>query len=132
MSASSGISSVSDFSAVRHPDILPLPEDRRSLIRTDLDQDQSGSSCDINISLVSSSSNPNISEIGSVSNLHTSASDSALNTQTLKISSNFVSHLSEVEESCSASDTGSINDLEKKKKKRSFFNFRKKKEKAVS
>jgi len=134
MSASSGISSVSDFSAVvRHPEVvLPLPEDRRSLIRTDIDQDQSGSSCDINISLVSSSSNPNISEIGSVSNLHTSASDSALNTQTLKISSNFVQHLSEVEESCSASDTGSINDLEKKKKKRSFFNFRKKKEKAVS
>lgn len=132
MSASSGISSVSDFSTLRHPDLSPLSEDRRSLIRTDLDQDQSGSSCDINISLVSSSSNPNISEIGSVSNLHTSASDSALNTQTLKISSNFVSHLSEVEESCSASDTGSINDLEKKKKKRSFFNFRKKKEKAVS
>ena len=42
-------------------------------------------------------------------------------------------HLSEVEESCSQSDTGSVNDLDgKKKKKRSFFNFRKKKEKAVS
>ena len=64
--------------------------------------------------------------------LHTSVSDSALNMQTLKVSNTFMSQLSEVEESCSASDTGSINDLEKKKKKRSFFNFRKKKEKAVS
>merc|ERR1712117_133576 len=63
--------------------------------------------------------------------LHTSASDSALNNlKTLKVSNTFASQLSEVEESCS--DTGSLNDLDKKKKKRSFFNFRKKKEKAVS
>jgi len=70
---------------------------------------------------------------GSGVSLHTSTSDTALNLlPTLKVSNTFASHLSEVEESCSASDTGSINDLEKKKKKRSFFNFRKKKEKAVS
>lgn len=38
--------------------------------------------------------------------------------------------LDEIEESCSASDTGSMTDLEgKKKKKKSFFNFRRKKEK---
>ena len=68
---------------------------------------------------------------GSSPGLHTSHSDSALDKQaTLKVSSSFVSQLSEVEESCS--DTGSLNDSEKKKKKRSFFNFRKKKEKAVS
>jgi len=50
------------------------------------------------------------------------------------VSANLASHhLEEVEESCSQSDTGSVNDLDgKKKKKRSFFNFRKKKEKAVS
>ena len=66
------------------------------------------------------------------SGLTPSASDPALHqVPTLRVSTTF-SHLSEVEESCSASDTGSINDLDKKKKKRSFFNFRKKKEKAVS
>ena len=73
--------------------------------------------------------NPSVS--GSVQSLPSSSSDPALNT--LRVSNNFSSHLSEVEESCSASDTGSVNDLDgKKKKKRSFFNFRKKKEKAVS
>merc|ERR1712098_577539 len=86
--------------------------------------------CDVSIAVASS--NPNISVPGVNPGLHTSASDSALNMQTLKVSNTFMSQLSEVEESCSASDTGSINDLEKKKKKRSFFNFRKKKEKAVS
>lgn len=40
--------------------------------------------------------------------------------------------LDEVEESCSASDTGSITDLDGKKKKKSFFNFRRKKEKTAS
>ena len=82
--------------------------------------------------LVSSqfSTNPSPSS-GSVQSLPSSSSDPALNT--LRVSNNFTSHLSEVEESCSASDTGSVNDLDgKKKKKRSFFNFRKKKEKAVS
>ena len=73
----------------------------------------------------------NPSPSGSVQSLPSSSSDPALNT--LRVSNNFTSHLSEVEESCSASDTGSVNDLDgKKKKKRSFFNFRKKKEKAVS
>jgi len=72
-----------------------------------------------------------VSESGSVQSLPSSSSDPALNT--LRVSNTFSSHLSEVEESCSASDTGSVNDLDgKKKKKRSFFNFRKKKEKAVS
>ena len=73
----------------------------------------------------------NPSASGSVQSLPSSSSDPALNT--LRVSNTFSSHLSEVEESCSASDTGSVNDLDgKKKKKRSFFNFRKKKEKAVS
>jgi hypothetical protein len=41
--------------------------------------------------------------------------------------------LSEVEESCSASDTGSCTDLTgQTKKKKSFFNFRKKKEKVTA
>jgi len=73
-----------------------------------------------------------VSASGSVQSLHTSSSDSALSS--LRVSANLASHhLEEVEESCSQSDTGSVNDLDgKKKKKRSFFNFRKKKEKAVS
>jgi len=73
-----------------------------------------------------------VSASGSVQSLHTSSSDSALSN--LRVSANLASHhLEEVEESCSQSDTGSVNDLDgKKKKKRSFFNFRKKKEKAVS
>jgi len=63
--------------------------------------------------------------------LHTSSSDSALHSQSLRVT--LASQLSEVEESCSASDTGSITDLDgKKKKKKSFFNFRRKKDKAVS
>jgi hypothetical protein len=37
--------------------------------------------------------------------------------------------LDEVDESCSASDTGSITDLDGRKKKKSFFNFRRKKDK---
>jgi len=39
------------------------------------------------------------------------------------------SKLDEIEESCSASDTGSLCDLDGKKKKKSFFNFRRRKEK---
>jgi len=86
------------------------------------------------VSLVkSANSSPNISGSGPDLSLTPSSSDTALNLlPTLRVSGTFPSHLSEVEESCSASDTGSINDLDKKKKKRSFFNFRKKKEKAVS
>ena len=74
--------------------------------------------------------------------LHTSSSDSALHSKsvlssTIRSSLGVVgyhgSQLSEVEESCSASDTGSITDLDgKKKKKKSFFNFRKKKDKTSS
>jgi len=143
MSASSGMSGVSAISSVseyRYSDIGTqnfIPEERRSLIRTDPDIDHNENQiqeqtniCDVSISVASS--NPNISVTGINPGLHTSVSDSALNMQTLKVSNTFMSQLSEVEESCSASDTGSINDLEKKKKKRSFFNFRKKKEKAVS
>jgi len=144
VSASSGMSGVSAISSVseyRYSDIGTqqqfIPEERRSLIRTDQDIDHNENQiqeetniCDVSIAVASS--NPNISVTGVNPGLHTSASDSALNMQTLKVSNTFMSQLSEVEESCSASDTGSINDLEKKKKKRSFFNFRKKKEKAVS
>ena len=74
--------------------------------------------------------------------LHTSSSDSALHSKsvlsstlrsTLGVTGYHGTQLSEVEESCSASDTGSINDLDgKKKKKKSFFNFRKKKDKTSS
>merc|ERR1712045_313453 len=137
MSASSG---VSDYSGLMMTSLTP--EDKRSLIRTDttsIDQPEPESDlvppCPDSpvVSLVkSASSSPNISGSGLGSGLTSSASDPALHqVPTLRVSTTF-SHLSEVEESCSASDTGSINDLEKKKKKRSFFNFRKKKEKAVS
>jgi len=135
MSASSGVSGVSSVS-----DYVPvIQEDRRSLesvptLETNVVKDapaQCGDTAAAGIAISVSNSNPNLSEPGSSPGLHTSHSDSALDKQaTLKVSSSFVSQLSEVEESCS--DTGSLNDSEKKKKKRSFFNFRKKKEKAVS
>jgi len=139
MSASSGMSGVSAISSVseyRYSDIGTqnfIPEERRTDPDIDHNENQiqeQTNICDVSISVASS--NPNISVTGINPGLHTSVSDSALNMQTLKVSNTFMSQLSEVEESCSASDTGSINDLEKKKKKRSFFNFRKKKEKAVS
>jgi len=60
--------------------------------------------------------------------MSSSTSDSALQSNHKLRASQHV--LDEIEESCSASDTGSINDLEgKKKKKKSFFNFRRKKDK---
>jgi len=73
--------------------------------------------------------------------LHTSSSDSNLHSKAMasllsvhrglsRISPpNLSSNLSEVDES---SDTGSVNDLDGKKKKKSFFNFRKKREKTSS
>merc|ERR1712083_364640 len=141
VSASSGMSGVSAISSVseyRYSDIGTqqqfIPEERRSLIRTDQDIDHNENQiqeetniCDVSIAVASS--NPNIAVTGVNPGLHTSASDSALNMQTLKVSNTFMSQLSEVEESCSASDTGSINDLEKKKKKRPFSTSQKKKKK---
>jgi len=138
MSASSG---VSDYSGLMMTALSP--DDKRSLIRTDTTSiDQPEPESDLQpacpnspgVSLVkSANSSPNISGSGPDLSLTPSSSDTALNLlPTLRVSGTFPSHLSEVEESCSASDTGSINDLDKKKKKRSFFNFRKKKEKAVS
>jgi len=72
-----------------------------------------------------------------VDKLTSSVSDSALNsnvsTKTAAPSITSKLHqstLDEIEESCSASDSGSLYDLEgKKKKKKSFFNFRRKKDK---
>jgi len=147
MSASSGVSGVSEYSGIMmtSPSLSLTPEDKRSLIRADttsIDQPEPESDllppCPDSpvVSLVRSASpSLHISGSGPDLSLTPSSSDTALNllaTPTLRLSSTFPSHLSEVEESCSASDTGSINDLDKKKKKRSFFNFRKKKEKAVS
>ena len=68
----------------------------------------------------SSSSSASIKEsISSASGLHLSLSKPSI--------------VEVLEESCSASDSGSMNDLEgkEKKKKRSFFNFRRKKEKKI-
>lgn len=60
----------------------------------------------------------------------TSISDSALHSPILYRLKPNQPTLDEIEESCSASDTGSLSDLEgKKKKKKSFFNFRRRKEK---
>merc|ERR1711862_952319 len=62
--------------------------------------------------------------------LHTSSSDSALHSKsvlssTIRSSLGVVGYhgtqLSEVEESCSASDTGSITDLDGKKKRKNHF-----------
>lgn len=59
-----------------------------------------------------------------------SISDSALHSPILYRLKPNQPTLDEIEESCSASDTGSLSDLEgKKKKKKSFFNFRRRKEK---
>lgn len=60
----------------------------------------------------------------------TSVSDSALNNAHLHRMKPNQPTLDEIEESCSASDTGSLSDLDgKKKKKKSFFNFRRRKDK---
>jgi len=72
-----------------------------------------------------------------VDKLTSSVSDSALNSNVSSKSAGLAlasklhqSTLDEIEESCSASDSGSLCDLEgKKKKKKSFFNFRRKKDK---
>merc|ERR1719167_1951637 len=59
-----------------------------------------------------------------------SVSDSALHSSLLHKRKPNQPTLDEIEESCSASDTGSLSELEnKKKKKKSFFNFRRRKEK---
>lgn len=59
-----------------------------------------------------------------------SVSDGALQNSLLYKRKTNPPTLDEIEESCSASDTGSLSELEnKKKKKKSFFNFRRRKEK---
>jgi len=59
-----------------------------------------------------------------------SVSDGALQSSLLHRRKPNQPTLDEIEESCSASDTGSLSELEnKKKKKKSFFNFRRRKEK---
>ena len=76
------------------------------------------------IASASTSSMPSSSSSASMKGSVSSASG-------LHLSLSKPSIVEELEESCSASDTGSMNDLESKdkKKKRSFFNFRRKKEK---
>jgi len=61
--------------------------------------------------------------------LTSSVSDGALHSSALYRLKPNTSKLDEIEESCSASDTGSLCDLDGKKKKKSFFNFRRRKEK---
>lgn len=58
-----------------------------------------------------------------------SVSDGALHSSALYRLKPNTSKLDEIEESCSASDTGSMCELDGKKKKKSFFNFRRRKEK---
>jgi len=139
VSVGSGVSSVSDFQVVHRPEMV-RPMDTQSL--SGLSPGSSSPSTRRMRMVKSLSQDTGVMDPTSQLTLHTSSSDSALHSKsvlssTIRSSLGVVGYhgtqLSEVEESCSASDTGSITDLDgKKKKKKSFFNFRKKKDKTSS
>jgi len=141
VSVGSGVSSISDFQVVSRPEVA-RPADTQSL--SGVGGSPGDSPATRRMRMVKSLSqdagclDPTVPAL----TLHTSSSDSALHSKSvlsstlrssLGVTGYHGTQLSEVEESCSASDTGSINDLDgKKKKKKSFFNFRKKKDKTSS
>jgi len=141
VSVGSGVSSVSDFQVVHRPEMMRQPADTQSL--SGLGGSPGSSPVTRRMRMVKSlSQDTGVMDPTAQLTLHTSSSDSALHSKsvlssTIRSSLGVVGYhgtqLSEVEESCSASDTGSITDLDgKKKKKKSFFNFRKKKDKTSS
>jgi len=143
-SVGSGVSSISEYQGVvvNRPTDIPRPMDTQSL--TGVGGSPADSPATRRMRMVKSLSQDTGCVEPSVPSqtLHTSSSDSALHSKSvlsstlrssLGVTGYHGSQLSEVEESCSASDTGSVNDLDgKKKKKKSFFNFRKKKDKTSS
>merc|ERR1712179_29185 len=141
VSVGSGVSSVSDFQVVQRPEMVRQAADTQSL--SGLGGSPGSSPVTRRMRMVKSlSQDTGVMDPTAQLTLHTSSSDSALHSKsvlssTIRSSLGVVGYhgtqLSEVEESCSASDTGSITDLDgKKKKKKSFFNFRKKKDKTSS
>jgi len=141
VSVGSGVSSVSDFQVVHRPEVVRQSADTQSL--SGLGGSPGSSPVTRRMRMVKSlSQDTGVMDPTAQLTLHTSSSDSALHSKsvlssTIRSSLGVVGYhgtqLSEVEESCSASDTGSITDLDgKKKKKKSFFNFRKKKDKTSS
>lgn len=142
ISVGSGVSSVSDFQVLNRNDVTKT-SDTQSLSGVGGTSGESPASRRMrmvkSLSQDAGCMDPNVPVI---QGLHTSSSDSALHSKSvlssslrssLGVSGYHGTQLSEVEESCSASDTGSVNDLDgKKKKKKSFFNFRRKKDKTCS
>lgn len=137
----SSISGVSDYQGMSRSPESNRPTDTQSLTGVGSSPGDSPSTRRTRM-VKSLSQDTGCVESGGGQSLHTSTSDSALHTKSvlspslrssLGVTGYHGTQLSEVEESCSASDTGSITDLDgKKKKKKSFFNFRKKKDKTPS
>eukprot|EP00090_Calanus_glacialis_P031458 TRINITY_DN5194_c0_g1_i1.p1 TRINITY_DN5194_c0_g1~~TRINITY_DN5194_c0_g1_i1.p1 ORF type:complete len:668 (-),score=266.49 TRINITY_DN5194_c0_g1_i1:374-2377(-) len=141
VSVGSGVSSISDFQVVSRPEVV-RPSDTQSLSGVGGSPGDSPATRRMRMVKSLSQDAGCLDPTTPALTLHTSSSDSALHSKsvlsstlrsTLGVTGYHGTQLSEVEESCSASDTGSINDLDgKKKKKKSFFNFRKKKDKTSS
>lgn len=122
-------------SSLRTTGSSPLTEKRNKMMVKSLSQDAGGSMQSAAASLQTPTVVSSVSD-GHLHDSMKSASSSSENLPpqfTLGAPSNPPSIVEEVEESCSASDTGSMNDLNMKtSKKRMFFHFKRKKEKKAA